>query len=83
MSPRVTALEVRPRVSTLESRREKLKRLRVRRKKGESCEEVTLKAWQLARDPEEWGQTMMRAIMCGVSTCKVPQYRESELKGET
>ena len=37
----------------IESRREDLKRPRVRRKKGEGSEEVTLKAWQLASDPEE------------------------------
>ena len=67
----------------IESRREELKRPRVRRKKGEGSEEVTLKAWQLARDPEEWEDTMMRAILCGASTRKVSQLRESELKGET
>ena len=67
----------------IDNKREELKRPRVRCGKDECSEEVSLKIWKLARDPEEWEQAMMRAVLCGVSTRKVSQLRESELRGES
>lgn len=67
----------------IDNKREELKRPRVRRGTGSDSEEVSLKIWKLARDPEEWEQAMMRAILCGVSTRKVSQMRESEVRGES
>jgi len=67
----------------LQGERQSLKRPRVRRQSEEGSEEVPLKTWQLARDPEEWEEAMMRAVLCGVSTRKVSQLRPSELAGES
>ena len=47
--------------------RQELKRPRVRRRKDQKSEEVSLKIWKLARDPEEWEQAMMPAVLCRVS----------------
>lgn len=67
----------------IEGGREDLTRPRVRQRNSKGSEEVLLKTWQLARDPEQWEQAMMRAVLCGVSTRKVSLLRESELKGES
>ncbi len=63
--------------------REDALRPRVRRITPTGSEEVTLKSWQHARNSEAWGASVMRAILCGVSTRKVALLRESELKGES
>lgn len=63
--------------------REEVRRPRVRRSRPVGSEEVALKSWQLARDPEEWEQAMMRAILCGVSTRNIAALRESEVRGES
>ena len=68
----------------VEGHRESMSRPRVRRRgqQGDS-EEVQLKSWKLAQDTDEWEAAMMRAILCGVSTRKVPALRESEVAGES
>ena len=68
----------------VEGQRESMPRPRVRRRgqQGDS-EEVQLKSWKLAQDTDEWETAMMRAILCGVSTRKVPALRASEVAGES
>ena len=68
----------------VEGQRESMPRPRVRRRgqQGDS-EEVQLKSWKLAQDTDEWEAAMMRAILCGVSTRKVPALRASEVAGES
>ena len=63
--------------------RETMSRPRVRTREGDGGSEVALKSWKLAKDPREWEEAMMRAILCGVSTRKVKALRESEVKGES
>lgn len=63
--------------------RESLKRPRVRRETEDGSEEVALKSWQLARDPTQWEEAMVRAVLCGVSCRGVSQLRESDLRGES
>ena len=48
-----------------------------------SSEEVTLSSWKLSQSPEQWESAVMHAILCGVSTRKIPALRESELKGQS
>ena len=68
----------------MEGRRESLRRPRVRRQLEDgSSEEALLESWKLARDPGEWEDATMRAILCGVSTRKVAALRESEVRGES
>ena len=63
--------------------RESLKRPRVRRETEDGSEEVALKSWQLARDPTQWEEAMVRAVLCGVSCRGVSQLGESDLRGES
>jgi len=68
----------------LNGQRDTLRRPRVRRTSvSGGSEEASLKTWALAQDPGEWEQAMMRAVLCGVSTRKVSQMRESEVRGES
>lgn len=68
----------------VDGRRENLRRPRVRQRldNGET-KEFFLKSWRLARDPEEWEEAMMRAVLCGVSTRKIASLRGSEIRGES
>jgi putative transposase len=64
--------------------REPMQRPRVRKIKSDgSSEEVTLSSWKLSQSPEQWESAVMHAILCGVSTRKIPALRESELKGQS
>ena len=68
----------------IEGHRESMPRPRVRRRLDDgSSKEVDLKSWKLAQDTDEWEAAMMRAILCGVSTRKVPALRQSEVSGES
>jgi transposase-like protein len=68
----------------VEGHRESMSRPRVRRRLSESSsKEVDLRSWKLAQDTDEWEAAMMRAILCGVSTRKVPALRASEVSGES
>lgn len=68
----------------VEGHREPMARPRVRRRLNDgSSKEVDLKSWKLAQDTDEWEAAMMRAILCGVSTRKVPALRASEVAGES
>jgi len=68
----------------VEGHREPMSRPRVRRgAHAGHGEEVQLKSWKLAQDTDEWEAAMMRAILCGVSTRKVPALRQSEVSGES
>ena len=68
----------------LSGQRDTLRRPRVRRRSvAGGSEESSLKTWALAQDPAEWEQAMMRAVLCGVSTRKVSQMRENEVRGES
>lgn len=65
----------------LDGRREALKRPRVREHREEGSVEVTLASWQAARDPAQWQEATMRAILCGVSTRDVGRLGAQEVKG--
>lgn len=68
----------------VEGRCESLRRPRVRRRlENGGSEEALLKSWQLASDPGEWEEAMMRAVLCGVSTRKVGALREIDVRGES
>jgi len=63
--------------------REELRRSRVRRMSGGGSEEVELKSWQMAQDGKEWEETMMRAVVNGVSMRKVSGLRPERKRGES
>lgn len=65
----------------LDGRRETLKRPRVREQSGDGSVEVKLASWQAAKDPDEWKEATMRAVLCGVSTRDVSRLGEEEVKG--
>lgn len=65
----------------LDGRREAVKRPRVREHREDGSVEVTLASWQAARDPAQWQEATMRAILCGVSTRDVGRLGEPEVKG--
>lgn len=67
----------------IDGKREKLKRPRVRHDGSRGSGEIALKSWRAARDPEEWENAMMRAILCGVSSRGMAKLRESEIGGES
>ena len=67
-----------------ESGREPMDRPRVRQKHSQgSSKEVSLKSWKLAQDPQQWEAAMMRAVLCGVSTRKIPALSAESLKGQS
>ncbi len=67
-----------------EGRKESMLRPRVRKHTpGEESIEVYLETWKLAKDPEEWEDAMMRAVLCGVSTRKGKRLRAHEVGGES
>ena len=57
-------------------------RVRLRTENGKGAE-VQLKSWKLAQSQDEWGEAMMRAVLCGVSTRDIPSLRESEVALES
>jgi putative transposase len=67
----------------IDTRKEILRRPRVRRQTATGSEEVTLKSWTLAKDPQQWEEAMYRAVLCGVSTRNVSSLREEETRGES
>ena len=67
----------------VQGKREAMERPRVRTKGPEGSTETALKTWQLAKDPSEWEEAMMRAVLCGVSTRKCAGLREHEVLGES
>lgn len=67
----------------VEGGKERLRRPRVRRETATGSEEVTLKSWALAKDPQQWEEAMYRAVLCGVSTRNVSSLREEEVRGES
>lgn len=67
----------------VQGKREVMERPRVRSRGSEGTSETTLKTWQLAKDPGEWEEAMMRAVLCGVSTRKCAGLREHEVRGES
>ena len=60
---------------------ETLRRPRVRELGETGSTEVSLKSWQAAKDPEEWEQALMKAVLCGVSCRDHAQLRSEELRG--
>lgn len=60
---------------------ERLKRPRVREFDEHGSKEVSLNSWQAAKDPEEWEQAMMQAVLCGVSGRDMARLRVEELRG--
>jgi putative transposase len=60
---------------------ERLKRPRVRELDEHGSAEVSLKTWQAAKDPEEWENAMMQAVLCGVSSRDMARLRTEELQG--
>ena len=67
-----------------DARRESMDRPRVRRENGEGgAEEVQLKSWKMAQSPQEWEATIMRAVLCGVSTRGCKRLRPDDLVGES
>lgn len=67
----------------IEGKREAMKRPRVRRRTEVGSVEVDLESWKLAQDAEEWEASMIRAILCGVSTRNISALRASEVQGES
>lgn len=68
----------------IDGRREDLRRPRVRQRLADGeTKEAILKSWQLACDPGEWEEAMMRAVLCGVSTRRMETLRGSEIQGES
>jgi len=67
----------------LDGRRESFHRPRVRSKGAGGEQEVKLKSIGLAQDPAQWEETMMRAVLSGVSTRDMPLLRGEELAGES
>lgn len=67
----------------IQGKREEIARPRVRMRSGEGSVETSLKTWELAKDPGEWEEAMMRAVLCGVSTRKCAGLREHEVRGES
>lgn len=65
----------------LDGRREELKRPRVRTQRDQGSVEVKLASWQAAKDPAQWQEATMRALLCGVSTRDVGRLGEDEVKG--
>ena len=65
----------------LDGRREALKRPRVREQSDEGSVEVKLASWQTAKDPAQWQEATIRAVLCGVSTRDVGRLGEDEVKG--
>ncbi len=66
----------------VDGRRETIRRPRVRQRQPEcGSEEVTLVSWQLASDPEQWQDAIMRAVLCGVSTRKIESLQQSDVRG--
>jgi transposase-like protein len=65
----------------LEGRREALRRPRVRRREGSREIEVELQSWKAAQDPAQWEETMMRAILYGVSTRDMGSLSADKVKG--
>ena len=64
--------------------REAMERPRVRREKADGgTEEVPLKSWKMAQSRDEWEATMMRAVLCGVSTRGCKRLRPDDLVGES
>ncbi len=60
---------------------ESLRRPRVRELHDTGSSEVSLKSWQAAKDPEEWEQALMGAVLCGVSFRDHSRLRPEELRG--
>lgn len=60
---------------------ERLKRPRVRDRQESGEREISLKTWQAAKDPDEWEQAMMHAVLCGVSNRDMARLRPEELRG--
>ena len=67
----------------IEGRKESMKRPRVRKQTAEGSIEVYLQTWKMAKDPGEWEEVMMEAILCGVSTRKAGRLRPHEVRGES
>ena len=67
----------------VEGRREDLLRPRVRVRTGGTSAEVELQSWKAARDPAQWEETTMRAVLCGVSSRDVECLDPNELKGRS
>jgi putative transposase len=65
----------------LDGRVERLKRPRVRTKAAEGSREVELESWRAARDPRDWEDAVMRAVLCGVSSRKVALLDSGEAGG--
>ena len=65
----------------LDGRKQRLKRPRVRKQSGDGSVEVQLASWQAAKDPDEWKEATMRAVLCGVSTRDISRLGEEEVKG--
>lgn len=67
----------------VEGRKESMLRPRVRKQTEKGEIEVYLETWKLAKDPEEWEDAMMRAVLCGVSTRNGKRLRAHEVGGES
>ena len=65
----------------LDGRREALKRPRVRAQSDQGSVEVKLASWQAAKDPAQWQEATMRAVLCGVSTRDVGRLGEEKVRG--
>lgn len=71
-----------PSVAYVSGERTALVRPRVRRWQGDgSSDEVYLRTWKAAQDPDAWEDALMRAILCGVSTRDQQYLHASELRG--
>jgi putative transposase len=65
----------------LGGREETIRRPRVRQSLGDASAEKHLASWKAASDPQEWEDSLYRAVLCGVSTRSVKRLHDTELKG--
>jgi len=65
----------------VQGRKEPMARPRVRRRSGDGDREVELFSWKAAQDPAQWEESVMRAVLCGVSGRNMASLDAAQVRG--
>ena len=66
----------------VQGRKERMPRPRVRQRTAEGVREIDLQSWKAAQDPAQWEESVMRAVLCGVSSRDIACLSAEEALGQ-
>lgn len=66
----------------VQGRKERMPRPRVRQRTAEGVREIDLQSWKAAQDTAQWEESVMRAVLCGVSSRDIACLSAEEALGQ-